>query len=199
MEKNELRYEKSKINQSKLIQFVWLLISFSFSASGQISKLEPLYRNFDVEEGLPSSEPYFVHQDREGYMWFCTDRGVVRYDGFRMVVFDQSNGLLDNVVFSIYEDWKGRLWFITMNGKLAYYYKGKMYPYKYNELLLKSVTLTYPVKVLTIDKDDNLYYSVQGINSMKVTPNGELTIFKRDSINKLEKIADKWFYIWKKR
>jgi ligand-binding sensor domain-containing protein/two-component sensor histidine kinase len=180
----------------KVIQYVLFLIGFSFSAGAQISELEPLYRNFDVEQGLPSSETYFVHQDREGYMWFCTDRGVVRYDGFRMVVFDQSNGLLDNVVFSIYEDRKGRLWFITMNGKLTYYFKGKIYPYKYNELLLQSMNLTYPIKALTIDKDDNLYYSVQGINSVKVTAKGKLTVFKHDSVSRLKKVVDKWFYIY---
>lgn len=183
------------MNPFKVIQFIWLLIGFSFSVSGQISELEPLYRNFGVEQGLPSSETYFVHQDREGYMWFCTDRGVVRYDGFRMVVFNQSSGLLDNVIFYIYEDWKGRLWFVSMNGTLTYYYKGKIYPYKYNDILLKTMNLTYPVKSLTIDKDDNLYYSIQGINSIKITRNGKLTTFKHDSVNKLKKVADKWFYI----
>lgn len=181
----------------KVIQFVLLLIGFCFSVSAQVSELEPLYRNFDVDQGLPSSETYFVHQDREGYMWFCTDRGVVRYDGFRMVVFDQSNGLLDNVVFYIYEDVKGRLWFITMNGKLAYYYKGKIYPYKYNDLLLKSMNLTYPVKALTIDKDDNLYYSISGIGAVKVTPKGKLTRLKHDSVNRLKKVVDKWFYFYR--
>nr|WP_294860873.1 histidine kinase [uncultured Fluviicola sp.] len=178
----------------RVIQFVLLLIGFSFSSGAQTSELEPLYRNFDVDQGFPSSETYFVHQDREGYMWFCTDRGVVRYDGFRMVVFNQSNGLLDNVVFHIYEDRKGRIWFITMNGKLTYYYKGKIYPYKYNDLLLKSVNLTYPVKALTFDKDDNLYYSVQGIWTVKVTPRGKLTLLKHDSGNTLRKVADKWIY-----
>jgi len=196
MKKKELISKECNIRSVKVIQFVLLLIGFSFSARAQTSELEPLYRNFDVEQGLPSSETYFVHQDKEGYMWFCTDRGVVRYDGFRMVVFDQSNGLLDNVVFSIYEDRKGRLWFITMNGKLAYYYKGKIYPYKYNELLSKSMNLTYPFKSLTIDKDDNLYYSVQGMNSVKVTPRGKLTLFKQNASSKLKKIADKWFYLY---
>lgn len=183
--------------QMKVIQFGLLLIGFSFSVSAQVSELEPLYRNFDVDQGLPSSETYFVHQDKEGYMWFCTDRGVVRYDGFRMVVFDQSNGLLDNVVFSIYEDWKGRLWFLSMNGKLSYYYKGKIYPYKYNEVLLKTMNLTYPVKALTIDKYDNLYYSISGIGAVKVTPKGTLTRFKHDSVNRLKKIVDKWFYFYR--
>jgi ligand-binding sensor domain-containing protein len=190
-------FKTVSIYQVKVIQFVLLLIGFSFSVSGQISELEPLYRNFDVEQGLPSSETYFVHQDHDGYMWFCTDRGVVRYDGFRMVVFDQSNGLLDNVVFSIYEDRKGRLWFLSMNGKLAYYYKGKIYPYKYNELLLKSMNLTYPVKALTIDKNDNLYYSIAGIGAVKVTPKGKLTRFKHDSVNRLKKVMDKWFYFYR--
>lgn len=182
------------IYQVKVIQFVLLLIGFSFSANGQISELEPLYRNFDVEQGLPSSETYFVHQDHEGYMWFCTDRGVVRYDGFRMVVFDQSNGLPDNVVFSIYEDWKGRLWFITMNGKLSYYYRGKIYPYKYNEVLLEHMTTTFPVKGITIDKYDNLYYSIYGNADIRITPKGKFTILKHDSVNQLKKVNNTWFF-----
>jgi len=37
--------------------------------------------HFTVEDGLPSPETYFVHEDILGYIWIGTDRGLSRYDG----------------------------------------------------------------------------------------------------------------------
>lgn len=39
------------------------------------------FTHYGIEEGLPSPETYFAHQDASGYMWFGTDRGLSRYDG----------------------------------------------------------------------------------------------------------------------
>lgn len=38
-------------------------------------------QHFTVDDGLPSSEAYDVIQDKKGYIWFATNRGVSRYNG----------------------------------------------------------------------------------------------------------------------
>lgn len=65
------------------------------------------WRHIGVNQGLPSSETYFIHQDRKGYIWICTDRGVVRYDGSKKKIYTKKDGLSDDVVFKVYEDFKG--------------------------------------------------------------------------------------------
>ena len=148
---------------------------------------EPAYRTFSIKEGLPSSETYFVYQDRQGYIWFCTDRGVVKYDGFKMEVLTTKNGLPDNVIFWIYEDYKGRIWFIGYNGLLSYYdsEKHRIIKYKYNHLISKYIgNNLYPSKTFSIDRKNNVYFSSGNNGILKIDAKGKerLYTFKKDPI-----------------
>ena len=49
--------------------------------NGSAFSQQPVFKNYTVREGLPSSEVYQTFQDSKGFMWFCTDAGVSRYDG----------------------------------------------------------------------------------------------------------------------
>jgi ligand-binding sensor domain-containing protein len=40
------------------------------------------WRNYSTNDGLPSPEVYTVIQDSKGYLWFGTDNGVSRFDGY---------------------------------------------------------------------------------------------------------------------
>src|ERR1041385_5109407 len=67
-------------------------------------------RNYNVENGLPSPEVYGTLQDSKGYMWFATDMGVSRYNGYEFKNLSTENGLPDNTLFGFCEDSKGRIW-----------------------------------------------------------------------------------------
>ena len=82
--------------------------------------VSPSFRNYTTEDGLPSSEVYVVLQDRKGNMWFGTDRGVARFNGYEFRSFSFKDGLTDNTVFKLFEDEKGRLWILTYSGKIFY-------------------------------------------------------------------------------
>ena len=94
---------------------------------------QPIFRNFNVKDRLPSSEVYDVMQDSKGYMWFCTDAGVSRYDGYVFHNYSTRNGLGDNTVFGSVEDSKGRIWFRSLSGRLYYYQGDSIYGIGANE------------------------------------------------------------------
>lgn len=97
----------------------------------------PSFKHYTVEDGLPSSEVYQVKQDSKGYIWFATGNGVSRFNGYEFENFSITDGLPDNTVFEIYEDKFERIWFVPLSCKLSYYYKGKIYPFQYNDHLQK--------------------------------------------------------------
>ncbi|MGV7211634.1 two-component regulator propeller domain-containing protein [Oxalobacteraceae bacterium A2-2] len=72
------------------------------------------FQHLGVEEGLAQESVNCMLQDRHGYMWFGTQAGLSRYDGYRMAVFkndlSRPASLLDNYVQALYEDGQGRLW-----------------------------------------------------------------------------------------
>lgn len=165
-----------------------LLLTFFFVGISHTQiTWEPAYKTFSIKEGLPSSETYFVYQERKGYMWFCTDRGVVKYDGFHMEVLTTKNGLPDNVIFWVYEDYKGRIWFVGYNGLLSYYdnKKHKVIKYKYNHLISDYIgNNLYPFKTFTIDKKDNVFFSSGNNGILKIDAKGKthVSVFKGDPL-----------------
>lgn len=99
---------------SKLVPLV-CLIGWSYCALSQ----EVSHRNFTTADGLPSPDVFAVHQDQQGYLWFGTDRGVSRYNGYEFENFTTSDGLTHNTVFEISEDPNGDLWFQCYDGSVC--------------------------------------------------------------------------------
>jgi ligand-binding sensor domain-containing protein len=81
-----------------------------FSADGREVRFERL----GVEHGLSTNSVFFIHQDIKGFMWFGTENGLNRYDGYRFTVYRHnaldSQSVSVNNVPQIYEDRSGTLW-----------------------------------------------------------------------------------------
>jgi len=82
-------------------------------------------KHFTIEDGLPSNEVHYVYQDSFGYFWFCTDRGISRYDGYDFVNFTTADGLTSNTVFKCFEDRYANLWFTMLDGSVTIYDREK--------------------------------------------------------------------------
>ncbi|PCJ78147.1 MAG: hypothetical protein COA57_16275 [Flavobacteriales bacterium] len=158
-------------NKCFLITFLSTILfsTLSFSQHPQ-----PIFRHYTAEDGLPSSEVYHAMQDSKGYIWFATDMGVARFDGYKFQNFSLKDGLPDMTVFNIFEDYKGRIWFATYSGKLAYYHKNNIYQYKYNDELQKHFKILYKSSFY-VDGEDNVYISVYGQGYFKVSKAGKIT------------------------
>jgi ligand-binding sensor domain-containing protein len=128
------------------------------------------------DNGLNSSEVYKAGQDSKGYMWFCTDAGVTRFDGYYFESFTVADGLVDNVVFDFYEDARGRIWFLSYNSLLCYFEKGVIYPYKYNDVI-HTITQNNVAseKRLIVTEDETLYYSLRASGMLKISDSGILS------------------------
>ncbi len=96
----------------------WLFAAV-FAAFG--ARQEPIrFKHISIEDGLPQSAVYCIHQDKKGFMWFGTQEGLVRYDGYNFKVYNPIPGdptsLSDMYVNAFYEDKEGILWIGTRNG-----------------------------------------------------------------------------------
>lgn len=163
----------------------------------QLSAPQPKFHNFTVENGLPSSETYFVHQDHAGYIWICTDRGVSRYDGYQFHNFTTTDGLTDNLVFRIFEDSKHRIWFVTSNSQLCYYEGGRIKSYKYNHVIagIKEASMI-AFKTIYVDTKDNLYLSIHEKGLFQITSQGRLIVNEGIKNSMLTIIKKENVYLW---
>jgi len=85
---------------------------------------------WETSSGLPQNSVQAVIQTRDGYVWFGTQEGLVRFDGSRFDVFNLRNtpGLPGNDVKALFEAPDGSLW-IGLIGGLARLKDGQFTPY----------------------------------------------------------------------
>jgi len=76
---------------------------------------------WQTEQGLPQNSVNAVLQSRDGFIWFGTQEGLVRFDGVGFEVFNRLNtkGLGHNHITSLLEDREGALWIGTLGGGLT--------------------------------------------------------------------------------
>jgi signal transduction histidine kinase/ligand-binding sensor domain-containing protein len=82
--------------------------------------------------GLPQNTVYSILQTRDGYVWFTTLDGLVRFDGVRFVVYTRENGgggITSNRFTALHEGKDGTLWAGTEDGGLTRYREGKFRTY----------------------------------------------------------------------
>jgi signal transduction histidine kinase/ligand-binding sensor domain-containing protein len=80
-----------------------------------------------TDEGLPQNSVRSILQTRDGYLWFTTNDGLVRFDGVRFRVFGKGNtpGIVSNRFTSLHEDARSDLWAGTEDGGLTRYSLGR--------------------------------------------------------------------------
>ena len=102
------------------ITFVFLFFIELVNAQGDVA-----FNHITVENGLSHSAVTCILQDKSGFMWFGTQDGLNRYDGYSFKVFKNNprdpKSISDNFIFTIYEDKSGTLFFETQAGKLNKY------------------------------------------------------------------------------
>lgn len=96
---------------------------------------EPAYLRYGVQDGLPGNVVYCGLQDKNGLLWFGTDKGLACYDGTRFYTFGMSDGLSDPEVLNLMEDHKGNLWISCFRKKPNCRRNGRIYNEKTDTLL----------------------------------------------------------------
>lgn len=91
-------------------------------AQEQAAKKDLRFRHIGTEEGLSHPVVYDIVQDSQGFMWFGTEEGLHRYDGYTFEVFkpipNNPNSISDSTVTALFVDKRGFLWIGTRDGGL---------------------------------------------------------------------------------
>ena len=102
-----------------------LTVAAALTAVSATERRNIRFKVLGVEEGLSQSAINAVLQDRDGIMWFGTEDGLNRYDGYSVEVFKHEprnpESLASSFVECLYQDGSGRLWVGTAGGGLNRY------------------------------------------------------------------------------
>ena len=83
------------------------------------------FDSYSVEDGLSQSTVFCILQDSKGYIWFGTEDGLNKFDGYSFTIYkndpEDPNSLSSNWVQTMLEDDSGILWLGTRDGGLNRY------------------------------------------------------------------------------
>jgi signal transduction histidine kinase/ligand-binding sensor domain-containing protein/DNA-binding response OmpR family regulator len=84
-----------------------------------------IFHRLNTTHGLSNNNVNDLLQDRLGFLWFATDDGLNRFDGYDFKIFrhlpDNLNSITDNTVVAITEDRQGHIWIGTKRGTVHRY------------------------------------------------------------------------------
>lgn len=144
------------------MRFINILLIFFFSIS-KLNAQIPI-TNLNIDNGLSNNSVNYVFKDHYGFMWFGTDDGLNRYDGYGFKIFRNNNydpaSLVHNRVSCLAEDNSGALWVGTKRGLSIY-----------DQYSSKFIT---PSFISTISKKKEIV--TRTINTIKLDPSGNVFV-----------------------
>ena len=85
-----------------------------------------LFRTLSIEQGLSQNSVLSIARDRFGFLWFGTESGLNKFDGYHFTVYIPVEGDPDSISNSwinvLLTDRSGKLWIGTENGLNRYVY-----------------------------------------------------------------------------
>jgi ligand-binding sensor domain-containing protein/two-component sensor histidine kinase len=149
----------------KFLITIYLFSSFLFSQTNQISVTGGLVSILS-EHGLSQNTVHDILQDSKGFIWFATEDGLNRYDGYNFTIYknnlQDTTSISDNFIWTIYEDRHNVLWIGTNSGGLCMFDREKENFISYksipddpNSLALNNVRAIYE------DSEDNIWIGTE--------------------------------------
>ena len=97
-------------------------MSSNFLAFGQSAAIK--FTRLTNQDGLSQSTVNGIIKDKYGFMWFATEDGLNRYDGYKFKIYrnnpNDPTSIKSNYIQSLYEDRLGNIWAGTL-GSLCLY------------------------------------------------------------------------------
>ncbi len=125
------------------------------------------FTSLSLEQGLSQSVVNVIYQDSAGYLWFGTQDGLNRYDGYHFTIFrpdpDKPAALNDRYIISLIEDSHGSLWIGTVTGGLNHYDPATgLFTHYMHDLKNPNSLGGDCIRALLIDKDGMLWIGSDG-------------------------------------
>ncbi|MEZ5008740.1 MAG: histidine kinase [Chitinophagales bacterium] len=116
---------------------------------------EYVFKSYGVDEGMPTSQTFKIIQDKQGYIWFGTGRGIVKYNGYEFKRFTIKDGLSTNLIFHVHADENNTIYLIGDDYKVFCIKNDIITEFKGNSEI---IDIDRKAQILSLATDkDNLY------------------------------------------
>ncbi len=177
-----LTNSKEKLNEnisfSAIHSFLIIAVLFFFQCeqNNYLFSQSIKFKHLTVADGLSNNYVNTVIQDQNGFLWFGTNDGLNRYDGYNFKIYrnepDDSNSISDNSIQSLFEDKEGYIWIGTKTGILNKYNPRTEI---FNKIKLQSAAKVYNgIESIYEDKLGNLWIGTHLEGLYKINKNNNI-------------------------
>lgn len=132
-----------------------------------------VYTTYTTDQGLPGNYVYASIQDHKGYMWFATDVGVCRFDGYEFVSPVDTSAARGSEAFLVTEDSKGTIWFTRLDGSLWYIEQDTTRAWKHNQVIAGLTENVMIIEKMAIAQDGVVWLAVRRLGLVSVDTSGQ--------------------------
>jgi signal transduction histidine kinase/ligand-binding sensor domain-containing protein/DNA-binding response OmpR family regulator len=179
----------------RIIQILFITVFFVCAFWSNAQKKETSFELYTHLNGLSNSHVNCIIQDAKGFMWFGTDYGLNKFDGFKFVVYsstpENEYSLPSNEVSSLYLDKNGHMWVGTYNGLAKFDYSSE----KFINYFINKDSIQYykPIRAITGDNKGTIWVGTSGKGVMAIDEKtGSNLTSKNKSLSEL--IGDEYVY-----
>ena len=128
------------------------------------------FKRLTVRDGISHNRINCILQDSKGLMWFGTQEGLNRYDGYQVTVYlhqpGDLNSLYDNIIRALFEDRQGVLWIGTDGGLNKYHWQSDRFTGYQNDPDDPNSLSSNEIRVIYEDKAGELWIGTKtgGLN-----------------------------------
>ncbi|MCH7732201.1 MAG: hypothetical protein IIB44_06750 [Candidatus Marinimicrobia bacterium] len=179
---------------SKIIIFVSIICHWGSS--------QPINDKFDhltTFDGLSQNTVYAIVQDQSGFMWFGTEDGLNKYDGYEFTQYypesGDSAGLSASTIYDLIVDPQGKIWIATYNGGLCRYdpEKNEFTQYRHQPGNPHSISSDYLI-TLYLDSKGQMWICTDGGGLNRYDPDTETFIHYTHTESDSNSISDNYVY-----
>ncbi len=165
-----------------------LVLAFFLLCLSQQTSVFAVNREFThltIENGLSQSTIFNIIQDKKGYLWFTTQDGLNRYDGYTFKIFRHSisdtQSISDNSLVQLFQDKKGDIWISSIHGNINHYHykSGKFSSFYLSEL--DSTLHEAGLSSMVLDDSGFIWLGMKKAIGKLNTTNKKLTIYHKYS------------------
>lgn len=132
------------------------------------------FKRISIDEGLSQNSIFGIIQDSKGFMWFGTQDGLNKYDGYKFTIYKPVPGnpdtLSHNLILALCEDRSGMIWIGTAGGGLNRFdpKQEKFFRYPVAAASPNHINSTFIIDIC-LDHNGNLWIATGGGGLSKLT------------------------------
>ena len=150
------------------------------------------FKTYSTADGLPSDSVNKMFLDSHGFLWFCTEEGISRFDGYRFKNFTQEHGLPHRNINDIVENADGTFIVATSNGVAVFDPRGRAFRWDMLEGKLERNSEETPLFQTYLPETGLETNRNVSVLSLARRPSGEVLVGMRSGLFQMAHAGDSW-------